>query len=83
MGPIYKKAIAKCWPAACLKERRQAEAKRNELSMFQGTDVPAKMAVSKTSSSRSSREKSPGVSFAEEVFDFEERQYQTVHAGLD
>ncbi len=32
---------------------------------------------------RHSREKSPGVSFAEaeEVFDFEDRQYQTVHAG--
>ncbi len=34
---------------------------------------------------RHSREKSPGVSFAEaeEVFDFEDRQYQTVHAGTE
>merc|ERR1712233_150003 len=29
------------------------------------------------------RGKSPGVSFAEEVIDFEERQYQTVHAGCE
>ena len=37
----------------------------------------------KISGDRGNREKSPGVSFAEaeEVFDFEERQYQTVHAG--
>ena len=32
---------------------------------------------------KSAREKSPVVSFAEEVFDFEERQYQTVHAGCE
>ena len=32
---------------------------------------------------RNAREKSPVVSFAEEVFDFEERQYQTVHAGCE
>ena len=29
------------------------------------------------------REKSPGVKFSEEVYDFEERQYQTVHAGCE
>ena len=40
------------------------------------------LSVEKVSSSRrSSREKSPGVSFAEEVFSFEDRQYATVHAG--
>ena len=39
----------------------------------------------KASADRSAREKSPGVSFAEsnEYVDFQERQYQTVHAGQD
>ena len=40
-----------------------------------------KLGLSKERVARSSREKSPVVSFAEEVFDFDERQYQTVHAG--
>ena len=45
-----------------------------------GVDGPLK----KERPERHSREKSPGVSFAEaeEVFDFEDRQYQTVHAGI-
>ena len=41
------------------------------------------MGLSKEKIVRSSREKSPVVSFAEEVFDFDERPYQTVHAGLN
>jgi len=45
--------------------------------------VHPKLGVSKERVNRSSREKSPVVSFAEEVFDYEERQYQTVHAGCE
>ena len=51
------------------------------LCIIIGVDGPGPQ--KKISSERGNREKSPGVSFAEaeEVFDFEERQYQTVHAG--
>ena len=48
-----------------------------------GLEPHPKPAQSKERVGRSSREKSPVVSFAEEVFDFEERQYQTVHAGCE
>jgi len=48
-----------------------------------GVEAHPKLGISKERVARSSREKSPVVSFAEEVFDFEERQYQTVHAGCE
>eukprot|EP00092_Neocalanus_flemingeri_P039157 GFUD01042619.1.p1 GENE.GFUD01042619.1~~GFUD01042619.1.p1 ORF type:complete len:1156 (+),score=274.74 GFUD01042619.1:468-3935(+) len=48
-----------------------------------GVEGHPKLGASKERVNRSSREKSPVVSFAEEVFDFEERQYQTVHAGCE
>jgi len=48
-----------------------------------GVEGHPKLGLSKEKVARSSREKSPVVSFAEEVFDFEERQYQTVHAGCE
>ena len=43
----------------------------------------SKYGKSKERLNKSAREKSPVVRFEEEVFDFEERQYQTVHAGCE
>jgi len=48
-----------------------------------GVEGHPKLGLSKEKIVRSSREKSPVVSFAEEVFDFDERPYQTVHAGCE
>ena len=47
------------------------------------TQAQSKYGKSKERLNKSAREKSPVVRFEEEVFDFEERQYQTVHAGCE